>query len=165
MVPARAKNTRPESSPRPQRALWVLLLTCGLSVCINPSLPAEEFDRPLGALQVLEQAFRTNNPTTLRSLLKSESKIFISSPALGMSPSYYGRDQIFFIVRDRFRSNKTISFVLSGEKRLPERARELRTLGRWRYRDSRGRETWAEIEFSLARRDKAWYLREIRQKR
>lgn len=164
MFSPRPKADGAETFRLPRLGSWVLIATVGAFFWSGVHFRAEEFDQPVGALLILEKAFRANNADAFRSLLRAESKVFISSNSLGMTSSYYGRDQIFFIVRNRFRSIKTLSFKLSGENRLPERARELRTIGRWLYRDGRGQETWAEIEFSLAKRDDVWYLREIRQK-
>ncbi len=113
-------------------------------------------------LAVLEKAFRNGDPGAFRSLLRSEDKIYVASPSLGLKPGYYSNDQVYFLIQDIFRGRRTQKFHFLQGAPIPRTAEHLNAVGRWCYRRGKSREVWVEIRFALVQRNGIWILREIR---
>jgi hypothetical protein len=115
---------------------------------------------PLG---ILESAFRMGRADRLRELMRSQEKIFLSSPKLALDDGYYSSDQVCLLLQDVFRSHSTVrfNFVTGGD--APRGTQRVVAVSRWTYRRGSSREQTIEIAFTLTRRDGGWSLKEIRE--
>ncbi len=107
--------------------------------------------------------FKEGDPDLLRPLLPEKEKIHAFSAALGLKPGYYGSDQIYFLLKDIFRSQTTRAFHFVRGADFPPNARRVIAVARWTYRKGESGDLVAEITFDLIRRDGTWAIQEIRE--
>ncbi len=85
------------------------------------------------------------------------------SVSLGLKPGYYGSYQIYFLLKDVFRSQTTRTFHFIRGADFPPDTRRLITVARWTYRKGESGDLVADITFDLVRRDGTWAIQEIRE--
>lgn len=154
--------------------LWLLILALAaagtwpatgvLSAPGPEPRPASGKTPPLAPpLDALARCFRTGNPEHLRPLLPAKEKVHAISAALGLKSGYYGSDQIYFLLKDAFRSQTTRTFHFIRGTDFPPDARHLIAVARWTYRKGESGDLVAEITFDLVRHDGTWAVQEIRE--
>ena len=116
-------------------------------------------------LEQVRKAFRQEDPTPLRPLLRGEEKLRVSSPTLGLNTGYYSGDQVSLMLKELFELRNTVDFQFLGDAPSPSRSQQVRALARWTYRQGRSPEVSADLIFTFSHREGEWCLREIRDAR
>jgi hypothetical protein len=150
-------------------SLLMIGLLWGEVRAAEPSPPDEELRRTMAAIS---EAFRAGNPEPLTSLLPEGSKVFISLEHFQGNAGYYGRDQVYFILREMFSDLRTVRFNLrqqSGVGNPPPRGQKpsqtAHCVGDWKYSRQQGPETDTQMLFVLYQKNSRWSITQLREAR
>src|SRR5690349_1077253 len=88
-------------------------LTLGLALVVlamvldpRPGMAAS----PSTPIAILEVSFREGRADELRELMPRGTKIYLSSPTLGIDNGYYSPDQVCLLLQDIFSNRATVRF-------------------------------------------------------
>ena len=118
---------------------------------------------------LITQAFRTEKPEPIASLVPVDGKAYVLLTAAG-DGGYYSRDQVYFIFNKVFSQHDTVEFNLRrqenqrDEKPQPGEAPAFTFfVGVWKYHRHDGADAETTIHFLLSMKKGGWALVEIRE--
>ncbi len=116
----------------------------------------------------IAQAFRTGRAESLATLLPVHAKTYLALQR-GGATGFFGRDQVFLILRQVFGENATLRFDIrpknAGRGGARDAAPIVYCVGAWSFRRKDGRSGDSQFLFALSTTRQGWALVEIREAR